>query len=223
MFAQLHTSISWINFSVTGISNIIYLCAFAHYFIWKCELRYWSRAYLIVENTIKVPNYYMHYMAQLWYCILNCDLSIFNFQWPFCSLLAWLLASVFYTKKGFSIEEPDFLFSPRYWKVKVETKSQTKSLQSWKSTSILLNKPLQGYKELFYLWELYPVHRVTHTGNIAGTVNSAKEHANSVSGIILRVLLESDIYFFVSFNAEAIPNGLSIYRYSKVHAQCVYP
>ena len=33
MFAQLHTSISWINFSVTGISNIIYLCAFAHYFM----------------------------------------------------------------------------------------------------------------------------------------------------------------------------------------------
>ena len=40
-------------------------------------------------------------------------------------------------------------------------------------------------------------------------------------GMLFGVISGSDIYFVVSFNAEAIPKGLSIYRYNKVHTVCV--
>ena len=112
----------WVNFSVK--------CIFSHflqYFPWKCAQNNWYKLLSMVETPIAVPGVHKIHLSgetKLWHCIFNCDLSIFN--GIFWRLLAWLLASVFYTKKGFSIEEPDFLFSLRYWKAKVETRSPAK-------------------------------------------------------------------------------------------------
>ena len=114
----------WVNFNVK--------CIFAHflqYFPWKRAQNNWSKLFLMVETPIAVPLY------KRYTCLVRLNFDIvfwtaihlfsMGFFWR---LLAWLLASVFYTKKGFSIEEPDFLFSLRYWKVKVETRSPARYL-----------------------------------------------------------------------------------------------